>query len=193
MANKYYCIIKKEDCFYVPIKAHDNPYYKPGKSWINPISYLACRPNFFGGKMEREDSGMIEKCLAREVKEESQQLIEINSGDGVTVEKIFPAGERTEDYNFYLVTVNGAGEYFSGSCCVLDMGRGKRDNEKEMSCILKISKGGLAGKDLDGFLTVCKNLGGEKVDLDLPSSIDDWNDRGSKDAFQALLDKINAE
>lgn len=45
MAERVYCIVKKDGDYYIPVKAKLNPYNRRR-------AYLACLPNFFGGKME---------------------------------------------------------------------------------------------------------------------------------------------
>lgn len=187
MANRSYCIIERGDNYYIPVKAKYNPYLLDRR--IEKVSYLACLPNFFGGKEESDDGGLW-VGLAREVEEESQgQIIiapEVLEGRNrrTLYQCDLPGNNEMEHYEFYLVTVSDEGEYFAGDLCILN--RPGEAKTREMSCILKLAVNELAGKDLNGFLNLCRLKAGNLVDLNL--RIAQWNrDEGTKDAFAALL------
>lgn len=188
MVNRCYCIIERGGNYYIPVKAKYNPYLLDKR--IQKIAYLACLPNFFGGREECSDQSAWEG-LAREVFEESQEQITVSS-DLLAAEEnrrlLYQCDLQgkvdREHYEFYLVTVEDEGEYFGGDLCLLnEPGEAKT---REMSCILKVAVAALAGKDLNGFLNYCKSKAGNLVDLNL--RLAQWSgDEGTKDAFAALL------
>lgn len=189
MVNRYYCIVKRGENYYIPVKARYNPYLlDKGKQ---KYSYLACLPNFFGGREESADQNVWEG-LAREVSEESQEritvaaeLMALEDNRRLLYQCELQGRNDQEHYEFYLVTVAEEGEYFAGDLCILDtQGEAKT---REMSGILKIAVSALAGKNLNGFLDYCKSRGGNLVDLNL--RLAQWiEDEGTKDAFAALLE-----
>lgn len=202
MTEKVYCIVKKGGDYYIPVKAEKNPY--PG--YEEKEAYLACLPNFFGGKKNCDES--LEEALIREVSEESQEKICLQSGrfemeecyafsDNKTIRKPGrPDRTITISYKFYLVTVNERGMYFHENC--LDMNMEEPEAEKrEMRCILKIPvNNDLRGKDVDVFLQLCKNLvRDDRVKINQLNSdgkentaLRDWKaDQGTKDAFKVLF------
>ena len=194
MAEKVYCIVKRGNNYYIPVKAALNPYN--GDS-----AYLACLPNFFGGNIERGECYYL--GLAREVKEESQRQVSIDAEclRASNVQLLYQCQSRgrsgTNNYRFYLVTMTEGGDYFAENCKVLDTDAQRHPYaaEREMSCILKIPVNDVAGNNIENFLAICKAFGGDLVNINPKNSDDtpnkafsDWNsDRGTKDAFEALL------
>lgn len=202
MAEKVYCIVKRNGNYYIPVKARLNPY--PGHGWEE--AYLACLPNFFGGRVERGECHYL--GLAREVKEESQGKVNIDMQclRASNVQLLYKwdnenrgqRGQRGQNvcyYRFYLVTVTEEGDYFDENCFALDMQNHLDPAEREMSCILKIPVDDLVGKDINGFLNICKELGGDWVNFDRSNPNDENNlaltqwraHEGTKDAFAKLL------
>lgn len=193
MAEKVYCIVKKGNNYYIPVKAALIPYNE------DP-AYLACLPNFFGGNIERGECYYL--GLAREVKEESQGQVSIDAEclRASNVQLLYQCQSRsrsgTNNYRFYLVTMTEGGDYFANNMIPLDhQGENLTNAEKEMSCILKIPVNDVAGNNIENFLAICKAFGGDLVNINPKNSDDtpnkafsDWNsDRGTKDAFEALL------
>ena len=198
MADKVYCIVKKGKYYYIPDKAKTNPYN--GKP-----AYLACLPNFFGGT--KEDGESSEQSLTREVREESQGNVSlITERADQLADRDFSilyrfryarAYRRVDNYVFYLVTMPDDGrEYFAENCLALDMGATVPEDQREMSCIMKIPVADLAGgMSVNTFLGYCKNFAGDWVNIDSTGpdgkenkALSDWlNHQGTKDAFAVLL------
>lgn len=197
MAEKVYCIVKKGNNYYIPVKAR----FKPYRGHEQEEAYLACLPNFFGGNIERGECYYL--GLAREVKEESQGNVSIDAeclrASNFQLLYQCQSGGRggTSYYRFYLVTMTEGGDYFDGNCKILDTDKQRHSNpaEREMSCILKIPVSDIEGKNIGEFLTHCKDIEGDLVNINPQNSDDtpnkafsDWNsDRGTKDAFEELL------
>ncbi|MDE6851484.1 MAG: hypothetical protein K2J67_03210 [Lachnospiraceae bacterium] len=193
MAEKVYCIVKRDGNYYIPVKARYNPYN--GRE-----AYLACLPNFFGGNIERGECHYL--GLAREVREESQGNVSIDaeclraSNFQLLYHCQYENRNRIDHYRFYLVTMTEDGDYFHEDVILLDNQAARPNAEKEMSCILKIPVNRLAGTNNHELLQICKDgvsssesLGEILVDITPGSNaLRDWNaHEGTKDAFSALL------
>lgn len=194
MAEKVYCIVKRGNNYYIPVKAALNPYNEAP-------AYLACLPNFFGGNIERGECYYL--GLAREVKEESQGNVSIDAEclRASNVQLLYQCQSRgrggIDYYRFYLVTMTEGGDYFDDNMIPLDnQGEDLTNAEKEMSCILKVPVANdLRGKNIDEFLAYCRTLGNDLVNFN-PANPDDrtnsalkqWKEHeGTKDAFKALF------
>lgn len=192
MAEKVYCIVKRGGNYYIPVKAKNNPHSGNRKK----EAYLACLPNFFGGGLERGE-GCFDG-LAREVWEESQKTIflDVVSLDENNVRLLYQCRVDGDNYSFYLVTVTEEGDYFGENHLNLGQQDQLDPSEREMSCILKIPVANdLAGKDVNAFLTYCKTLGENLVNIDQNNSnrgrnraLMHWMTHdGTKDAFKVLF------
>lgn len=195
MAEKVYCIVKRGNNYYIPVKAALNPYNEAP-------AYLACLPNFFGGNIERGECYYL--GLAREVKEESQRNVSIDAEclRASNVQLLYQCQSRgrggIDYYRFYLVTMTEGGDYFAENCKVLDTNAQRYSDpaEREMSCILKIPVANdLRGKNVNEFLAYCWNSENDLVNFN-PDNPDDrtnsalmqWKEHeGTKDAFKALF------
>lgn len=186
MAEKVYCIVKRGNNYYIPVKAALNPYN-------GAPAYLACLPNFFGGNIERGECYYL--GLAREVKEESQGNVSIDAEclRARNVQLLYQCQSRgrggIDYYSFYLVTVTEGGDYFAEDKYPIDMTVADA-KEKEMSCILKIPVNDLSGKSIDEFLEICERKADGWVDLHSQETLvnSQWKrDQGTKDAFAELL------
>lgn len=208
MKTKVYCIIKKGDFFYFPVKAKTSPYLK--KSGEPCKQYQAGMPNLFGGTGDSENKFLT---LEKEVKEESQDKISIklyDAGDArgqnhkiegactmhlyhTTVEE---KGENV-DYDFYLFDGDQYAEAVTEGITIADFGEANRlelstaavppnaePGRREMACILKIPKDRLPD-NIDGFLDLCIAMGGNFLFAkDRITAHRDWKDEGTRNAFE---------
>lgn len=186
MVEKVYCIVKKGGNYYIPVKAELNPYN--GKP-----AYLACLPNFFGGNKQHNET--IEEALIREVREESQGSINIEGLGAGELHPLYQGQIGRYYYRFYLVTRTEGGAYFEGDVFLLGNGENLPEEQREMSCILKIPVNRLARVTNDEFLGICKNQREDLVNFDPENPNDENNhalmqwktDEGTKDAFRVLF------
>lgn len=211
--GKIYCIIKKEGNFYFPVKAKTGPYQDESGNPI--VGYLAGMPNFFGGTVGRRNKF---KALRAEVLEESQDKILINLYDSgnrdeqnhkiesACQERLFHTSIQNRrgstDYDFYLFDGDSYAAAVAGGITIADFGAANRlalstdavaPNEeperREMACILKIPVNRLPD-NIDGFLDLCIEMGGNfLLDKDSITSHRDWNDEGTRNAFEEFCRK----
>lgn len=198
MAERVYCIVKKDGDYYIPVKAKLNPYNRRR-------AYLACLPNFFGGKMEdgENDEQNDEQALIREVREESQENINIEGLGAEGLQLLYQCQIEEDHYRFYLVTMTEGVVNINGDVFLLDDGENLPNEQREMRCILKIPVNRLAGVTNDRFLGISKEWVSPKeretgkilVNFD-PRYPNDENNRalkqwktdvGTKDAFRVLF------
>lgn len=206
--GKVYCIIKKDDYFYFPVKTKIGPYQTRDGSLKVP--YLAGMPNFFGGSIEGRNKF---QALREEVLEESQDMISIKLYESGDVNEQNHKIESACQVNLYHTTVqarNGLMDYdfylfdgdlyegmVTGGMTIADFGEANRlelstaavpPNEakkrREMACILKIPKDRLPD-NIDGFLDLCIAMGGNFLfDKGRITAHRDWQDEGTRNAFE---------
>lgn len=205
--QKSYCIIKKGEYAYFPIKAKLGPYY--GEAGELKIGYLAGMPNFFGGTVESGKD--IYYTLVDEVFQESQENITINLSDNEEKQKnkimdacvllksfIFGRRNPTE-YYFYsfnaddyqpAVTIKG---FESSNMLILSTDVSWGEKYREMSCILKIPVSQLH-KNFDNFLDKCIETGSKYLlDKGTITAHQDWNDEGTQDAFREFCTRYGID
>ncbi len=197
--ERVYGIVLKGSNLYIPIKAKKSPYESKDKTGkpVFPTSYLACLPNFFGGVVDAKKKETELAALIREVKEESQDIIQLTKTDIENLEPLYEDNIGGYHYHFSLIQVkdNGA-EYFSGNICELECNADIPKEKREMSCIIKVPVEQVKGKDLGGFLAECKTQGKDFVNIDgatkgYDGQLGNWiQDQGTKDAFARLLSSL---
>ena len=205
--KKSYCIIKKGEFAYFPIKAKLGPYGEAGEL---KIGYLAGMPNFFGGTVK---SGKDKyHTLVDEVFQESQENITINLSDNKEEEqrneikdacvplKSFIFGEENPTkYYFYsfnaddyqpAVTIKG----FEGrDILILSTDVSWKKEYREMSCILKIAVSQLH-KNFDNFLDKCIKRGSKYLlDKETITAHQDWTNSGTQAAFREFCTKYGID
>lgn len=194
--KRVYGIVQKGSNLYIPIKAKKSPYESKDKTGkpVFPTAYLACLPNFFGGVVDAKKKETEKEALIREVREESQDIIQLTLADIECLKPLYENNIGEYHYQFFLIQVKDNGvEYFPGNICELDCNADIPKEKREMSCMIKVPVGQLKEKILDAFLGVCKTLGGDFVNIDEATKGYDgqrekWmQDTGTKDAFACLL------
>ncbi|MDE7339341.1 MAG: hypothetical protein K2N80_02110 [Lachnospiraceae bacterium] len=206
--GKVYCIIKRNGNFYFPVKSKAGPYQNEDGSL--KVGYLAGMPNFFGGTVNRRNKF---RALWAEVLEESQDKISIGlygsedeNEQNCKIESAcqvelfqtsFQSRRGRIDYDFYLFDGDCYAGMVTGEMTIADFGAANRlalatdavaPNEKperrEMACILKIPENRLPD-NIDGFLDLCIEMGGDfLLDKGSITSHRDWNDEGTRNAFE---------
>lgn len=76
MTVKTYCVVSDGVNIYLPVKAK---YYPNAAGRSADLAYLREIPNFFGGRVEQGDRRSYAAALCREVRQESQEIIELQN------------------------------------------------------------------------------------------------------------------
>lgn len=145
MSDKVYCIVQYGDFIYVPVKAETNPYN--GRE-----AYLKGLPNFFGGTKDeiyyegqkrKEKTRTAAKALSDELREESQNNINISEADiagQLTADNMLLNAQVGESqYWFYLINIQAGNLGESATGDIWDFcEESEEQNENEMKCVVKV-------------------------------------------------------
>lgn len=211
MGKKIYCILKKGEYIYIPIKALFNPHVNKKNA------YLAKLPNFFGGRCDESKDEIKEPAreenkkltreeidgLVREVTEESQDNIDGNIIKDSIMTPLYSTKIYNDEYKFFLADVTNntseKGDFFDSNRLLLKTCPKLDANCREMSCILKVPVERIRNKDRDTntntntLLDICKEIGGQfvmKREELSGTSAKQWNEPGTKNAFEELCSII---
>ncbi len=203
MIKRIYCIVRKGEYIYIPIKASVNPYDEKKEV------YLAKMPNFFGGNIRKNETK--EKALCREVQEESQKNITSDTIMKSNLALLLSNKISEDTYDFYLADVIDSedaifkDDKFDNGIFRLDDSPNLEANCKEMSCILKVPVTSIKNKNADTFFDLCKEIGQEYVmerkgtdtvsgewdDSETKKAFEQWDESETKKAFEELCSMIN--